>query len=209
MKIRTLSTENGGRGMPNKETLALTEESYSKIISTILNGFDDLYGVHHYPNERIATALSLEANLGMRISDIMQMTMKKIVHDGQRYRLETIEQKTQKKRTFTVPNEIYIYIQNYALRNKIGEDELLFPITDRQVQKHLKLAADTLGYPSVSTHSFRKYFATSIYTESGYNIMLVKQLLQHSSVATTQRYVGIGSSELEGALSKHIKLVNG
>jgi len=39
-----------------------------------------------------------------------------------------------------------------------------------------------------------------------YNIELVRTLLQHSSVNVTQRYIGIGSKEMEDALKKNICL---
>ena len=36
------------------------------------------------PNERVATALVLEANLGLRISDIIHLRLADIVKDGER-----------------------------------------------------------------------------------------------------------------------------
>lgn len=59
------------------------------------------------PNERVATALVLEANLGLRISDIIHLRLADIVKDGERYRLSIVEQKTKKARTFTVPLALY------------------------------------------------------------------------------------------------------
>lgn len=93
----------------NKKTRALTEEQYRKIITTINEGFVTAAGERVKPNSRIATALTLEANLGLRISDILHLTINQIVKDGDRYRLDLVEQKTGKKREFTVPTEIYIY----------------------------------------------------------------------------------------------------
>ena len=104
----------------NKKTVALTEEQYKSIIGTIHSGFVCADGHIVKPNRRIATALSLEANLGLRISDILQLRLSGIIHDGNRYRLNIIEQKTKKKREFTVPIEIYSFIQNYALENNIN-----------------------------------------------------------------------------------------
>lgn len=115
----------------NKQTLALTEEQYHKIISTIRKGFVCADGYVVKPNNRIATALTLEANLGLRISDILQLRLSAIVRDGDRYRLNIVEQKTEKKRTFTVPADIYIYIQNYALENNISPTAKLFDISER------------------------------------------------------------------------------
>ena len=190
----------------NKKTVALTEEQYKSIIKTIHSGFvcDDGHVVK--PNKRIATALSLEANLGLRISDILQLRLSGIIHDGNRYRLNIVEKKTKKKREFTVPIEIYSYIQNYVLESNINPAAKLFDISERTIQNHLQLVCEYLGYDDISTHSFRKYFATSIYVNNNYNIELVRVLLQHSSVATTQRYIGLQSRDIENALQNHIKL---
>lgn len=191
----------------NKETVALTEEQYREIISTMRNGFVCTDGHIVKPNARIATALSLEANLGLRISDILQLRLSAIIRDGDRYRLNIVEQKTKKKREFTVPADIYIYIQNYALENNINPAAKLFDISERAVNKHLKLVCDYLGYVGIGSHSFRKYFATSIYVNNHYDINLVRVLLQHSSAVTTQRYIGLQRQEIENALQNHIKLL--
>lgn len=186
----------------NKKTVALTQEQFKEIINTMKEG-----SAYFRPNERIATALVLEANLGIRISDILQLKLKDIVKDGDRYHLNIKEKKTGKSRTFTVPFPVYQYILLYCLQNEIKEDDLIFPITDRAVQKYLQKVCDYCEYEGISTHSFRKFFATEIYKNNGYDIMLVKHLLQHSSAATTQRYIGISSKQVETALDKHMNLI--
>lgn len=190
----------------NKKTMALTEEQYKEIISIMRSGFICPDGHVVKPNNRIATALSLEANLGLRIGDILQLRLSAIIRDGDRYRLDIVEQKTKKKREFTVPMDIYIYIQNYALENNINPVAKLFDMSERAINKHLKLVCDYLGYSGIGSHSFRKYFATSIYVNNHYDINLVRVLLQHSSTVTTQRYIGLQSKEIENALQNHIKL---
>lgn len=187
--------------MPNKRTKALTEEQYNNIIDTMRSGFSGCR-----PNNRIATALVLEANLGIRISDILNLKLNDIVRDGNRYRLDIVEIKTKKKRIFTVPLDVYSFIQTYCIENDIKPDERIFPITERAVQKQLKIVADWLGYDDISTHSFRKFFATEIYKDNDYNIVLVQKLLQHSTPAVTQNYIGLSSKEIEDALGKHIRL---
>ena len=190
----------------NKRTVALTEQQYIDIITAIKSGF--CYAGREYkPNERIATALTLEANLGTRISDILQLHFSDIVKDGERYRLNISEIKTGKERVFTVPEEIRSYINDYRMRHHMTEQQRLFDLSERQIQKHLKAACEYLGFDGVSTHSFRKYFATQIYINNGYNIELVRQLLQHSSASVTQKYIGIQQKQVENALQNHIKLV--
>lgn len=185
----------------NKKTIALTAEQYGEIIDIMKNGFSGCRA-----NNRVATALVLEANLGLRISDILQLHLKDIIKDGDRFRLDITEQKTGKERTFTVPMEIYSYIKIYCLENGIKPHEVIFPITERAIQKQLKLACDYLGLTGISTHSFRKFFATQIYINNDYNIVLVQQLLQHSTPAVTQKYIGIQPKDIENALQKHICL---
>jgi integrase len=186
----------------NIKTVALTTEQYKEIITTMKEGFCGCR-----PNERIATALVLEGNLGLRISDIIRLRPCDIVNDGGRYRLSIIEQKTGKQRVFTVPLVIYQYIENYCLRYGIGRTDLMFHITARAVQKQLAIVCDYLGFNGISTHSFRKWYATEIYKNNGYDIALVQRLLQHSSAAVTQRYIGIEPQKIEQAIENHAQLL--
>ena len=186
----------------NKKTRTLTTDQYKEIISTMKTGISGTR-----PNERIATILVLEGNLGLRISDILKLRLCDIVRDGERYRLDIVEQKTSKRRTFTVPLVIQQYIENYCLRNGIQRTDTIFPITERAVQKQLHIVCDYLGFVGISTHSFRKWYATEIYKNSGYDIALVQRLLQHSSAATTQRYIGIESQRIEQAIQNHALLI--
>ena len=185
----------------NKKTKALTSEQYKEIIQTMKEGFCGCR-----PNDRIATALVLEGNLGLRISDIVKLKPSSIVKDGDRYRLEITEQKTGKKRVFSVPLVIQQYIENYCLRNGKKRDDQIFPITERAIQKQLAIVCDYLGYEGISTHSFRKWYATEIYKNNSYDIALVQRLLQHSSAATTQRYIGIEPQRIEKAIEGHAPL---
>ncbi len=186
----------------NKRTTTLTTEQYRNIITTMREGSS-----FFRPNERIATALVLEGNLGLRISDIVKLRPCDIVNDGGRFRLAITEQKTGKQRVFTVPLVIEQYIENYCLRNGIKHSDLIFPITTREVQKVLARVCDYLGYEGISTHSFRKWYATEIYRNNGYDIALVQRLLQHSSAAVTQRYIGIEPQRIEKAIEGHAELI--
>ena len=178
---------------------ALTTEQYTTLIDSIRNGIGGLRA-----NPRCAAALMAEANLGMRIGDILRLKLSDIVRDGRRWRLNVVEEKTGKKRTFTVPDQLYQFFCDYASQHNIAPSDRLFPITERAVQKHLKAVCDQLGYDNISTHSFRKWYATDIYESNGHDIVLVQQLLQHSSPMVTQRYIGISSEKMERAIAGHV-----
>lgn len=189
----------------NKTTRAIDKEQYNLIISTIRNGFTH-NGSEFKPNNRLATALVVQANLGIRISDIIKLTLSDIVFENGRYRLDIIEQKTGKYRNFTVPNGLYEYLVEYAKDNGITKYARLFPVCERALQKQLKIVSDYLGLVGISTHSFRKFYATEMYINNDYDIELVRHLLQHSSAAVTQKYIGISSKRVENAINKHLCL---
>ena len=94
-----------------------------------------------------------------------------------------------------------------SLRSGIRRNDLIFPITERAVQKQLAIVCDYLGYTGISTHSFRKWYATEIYKNNGYDIALVQRLLQHSSAAVTHRYIGIEPQRIEAAIEGHAQLL--
>jgi len=182
--------------------LALTSDQYREIISTMQTGTLSLR-----PNPRCAAVLTAEANLGMRVGDILRLRLADIVRDGGRLRLNITEEKTGKRRTFSVPEAVYSYFCKYAEQQGISRTDHLFPITERAVQKHLKAVCDFLGYENISTHSFRKWYATDIYNASGHDIILVQHLLQHSSPATTRRYIGMSDDKIESAIANHVNIV--
>ena len=187
--------------MANKKTAALTVEQYENCIEAMRNG-----SCFFRPNEQIMTALILEANLGLRIEDILDLSLNSFIKDGERYRLDIVEIKTKKKREFTVINDIYYFVKDYCDRHEINGNEKIFRTKTRNIQTYIQKVADYLGYENIGTHSFRKFFATQIYIKSGYNLILVQKLLQHSSPNVTQRYIGINSKQVEEALQSHLYL---
>jgi integrase family protein len=187
----------------NKKCTALTDDEYKQVIDLLRNGF--VYKEHIIrPNERIATIAVLETTLGLRLGDVLKLRLSSFMKDNNNWKIDIVEQKTGKRRTFTVPVEIYSFIQNYAINNSIGVDAKLFDISERQVQRHLRMTFDKAGLDirHKSSHTFRKTFSQRVYIDSNYNIELVRVLLQHSSIATTQKYLGIQPKQVEEALAK-------
>ena len=190
----------------NKTTRAITLEELRTVLTTMNDGFT-YNNVNYRSNDRIASILLLQANIGLRIGDMLNLRRIDIIREQERYRLNIIEQKTGKNRYFTVPIEIYNFIMSYCSRHNISKTARIFQITERAIQKHLKNTCDYLGIGGISTHSFRKFFATSIYINNDHNIILVQRLLQHSNVNTTNKYINYGDKILENAINKHLYLM--
>lgn len=189
----------------NKRCVALSQEEYQRSIELLRNGFM-LSGVLVKPNERIATIEVLQATLGLRLGDILKLKLSSFIRDGDRYRLDIREEKTGKIRNFTVPNEVYSFVQDYCIEGGISKDAKLFDISKRQVERHLNKVFMKMELPlrSYGSHSYRKFFATKVYTDSEFNAELVRVLLQHSSLNTTQRYLSIGTKQIEDALARTV-----
>ena len=187
----------------NKRCVALTDSEYQECIELLRSGFV-LEDVNVRPNSKVATIEVIQATLGLRLGDVLRLRMSSFIRDGSRWRLDFEEQKTGKARTFTVPDKVYSFIQQYAYQNDISPECKLFDISERQVERHLnkvflKMGKDIRKYGS---HSFRKYFSCRVYVDSGYDIALVQTLLQHASANTTKLYLTISEKRIEEALAR-------
>ena len=143
-------------------TRQIDNSQYRDLIETIREGYTDNNGIKHRPNMQLATILILEANLGCRIGDIMNLTTDSIIDDGGIYKLNIIEQKTKKKRCFIVPKPVKVFIDNYILEANLYRGSL-FDIKAPAVWKQLRAVTGYLGLDDVSSHSFRKMAASNLY----------------------------------------------
>ena len=186
--------------MGNYVTRTLTESEYREIVNMVRDGYSD-----HRPNPQVATILTLEANLGCRIGDILNLRTDSIINDGGIWKLNIVEQKTGKKRTFIVPKPIKEYIDKWIAYKGITTGKL-FDISAQAVWKCLRIVTDYIGLENVSTHSFRKLASTRLYEATGHDIMAVCEFLQHSSPAITSAYLKRSSEQLEKAITNCVCL---
>ena len=185
-----------------QETRAVTKEEYLEIIEVMRQGRPGFF----WPNPRAAMALIMEANLGVRISDIVKLRPCDIIRDGDHWRLSIVEQKTGKERYFRVSEQMRAYIVDYCYKNGIKEDEPIVQIKERTVQDALKKVCDYLELDRIGTHSFRKYFAVRVYESNDHDVELVREILQHTKLETTQRYLRTTSARVDSALNGNMVL---
>lgn len=197
----------------------ITEEEFRSIYHTIYNGFSN-----HKPNPQVALILKAEANLGIRISDVLKLRLKDFIkingtkeillEDGRKQEtvvseiyIRILEKKTKKQRNLPINPLFYEDLVGFVTERKPRKGEELIPtkeqfiftVDERWVQYVLRAANNYLGLPEneISTHSFRKLYAMNIYEASGHDIYLVSKLLQHSSVTCTQRYLGLVADDVK------------
>lgn len=176
---------------------AVRENEYQLIVKSIKEGFSceiDGERIVLLPNERVAMALNIEANTGLRVSDIVKLKVKDLSNGI----LVIREKKTNKLQNRKLNPILVEAVRDYAVRNYLREDDLLIGLKERNIQKTLAKACRYLGYEGIGTHSFRKYFSNKIYSQTK-DARLVQALLNHSSLSSTQRYLGVTDDELDQA----------
>lgn len=174
----------------------------SDIIKTLRSGYTH-DGVKHRSNYQVATIMLLQANLGCRIGDIVNLALESIIFDGEAWRLDMEEQKTGKKRRFVVPTPVKAIIDDWC-RMKCIKSGRLFTITEQAVWKQLRSVTAFLEMKNVSAHSFRKAAAMRVYNDSGKDIALTSQYLNHSNTATTLIYLKRSNKQMDELLSQSV-----
>ena len=175
----------------------LEYDEYMTIITLCQKGFTykDEYGVKHIfrPNKQLAMTFMLQANLGLRISDVLKLKPSTFKND----KLEVIEKKTGKLQYRTINRNLKELIYEYALENNIKSNDYLIQVKVRAIQKQLSIIANYLNLTNISSHSFRKLFGVTVYNKTNGNIELLKELFNHSNISTTQRYIKVSQKQID------------
>ena len=115
--------------------------------------------------------------------------------DLENRRLQVIG-KGNKKRTIPLLGSVSRKLERYC-KDK-APYESLFGLKPACISNQIRLLAKKAGV-DLHTHSLRHYFGTRL-VDKGANIRAVQELMGHSSLSTTQVYVGVTSKHLEGAI---------
>ena len=175
----------------------LEYDEYMTIITLCQKGFTykDESGIDHIfrPNKQLAMTFMLQANLGLRISDVLKLKPSTFKND----KLEVIEKKTGKLQYRTINRNLKELIYEYALENNIKSNDYLIQVKVRAIQKQLAIIANYLNLTNISSHSFRKLFGVTVYNKTNGNIELLKELFNHSNISTTQRYIKVSQKQID------------
>lgn len=188
--------------MGRYETRQADNSEVKAVIENILNGYT-YDGVVHKPNPQIATILLLQANMGCRINDIINLRAEDIIWDGDVWKLDIVEQKTGKRRNFVVNEYTMGVIERWKKKNEIVSGRL-FKVSAYATWKQMRAVTAYLGYENFSCHSIRKNAGMRVYIESGKDLALVSQYYQHSSPKITAQYLKRSSKQIDDVLDKTV-----
>lgn len=173
-------------------------------ISRPLSNKEFLKIIEYIKSKDVKLMLIIEATTGLRIQDIAILKWSNL-RNG---KLEISEMKTKKTQNREYPLWLRNMLEDFKEENYKKINDYLFLEDDknlkkqinalvrkcqRQIQTSCKLS--DIESTHISTHSFRKYFATENYKATK-DIVLIQEMLNHSSLATTRKYVRINQEEV-------------
>ena len=163
-------------------------------LEKVMNYFKD----NGYYNHWITGWLMI--SLGRRVGDTISLKWADIFRKDGKYRERLTQLKEEKTGKKLAPRlnalarlKIDEYIEMMEIKPMQHYDETIVDTSSAAFRKMVKKAIDSVGLEySLSTHSFRKYWANTIYRlhpQDADNLMIVQTMLGHSDVMTTKIYI--------------------
>lgn len=177
----------------NESTRVEPFRSYGDL-EKVLNYFKDNGYITHW-----ITACMM-VSLGRRVGDTVALKWSDVFKKNGKYRVRLTQLKEEKTGKKLAPRlnalaRLYIdeYIELTGIKPMQHYDERIVNTKPAAFRKILKKAIETseLDYP-LSTHSFRKWWANTIYLlhpQDADNLMIIQTMLGHSDINTTKLYI--------------------
>jgi integrase len=162
---------------------------------------------------------------GMNTADILNIKNKNIKSNNE---LEYIREKTKDRTTkrivinMKIPPEVITLINKYAALNPEEPEEYILPFynntmtekqrlrkrkdINRKIDRSLKDICYNLGIPPVTTYWARHTFATKLYN-AGDSPAVISKLLGHSSIKTTDIYLGRLGLDKKEEVATHVSSI--
>lgn len=142
----------------------------------------------------------LGINTGLRVNDIVGLTIGDVI--GQKV-FYIREGKTNKRREINlgmIQNELTPFIEDrqpdeYLFKSQKGSKAL----STTQVYRILTDAADILGRNDIGTHTMRKTFGYHHYKQFK-DVAILQAIFNHAAPSITMRYIGIRQDEINESL---------
>jgi site-specific recombinase XerD len=158
----------------------------------------------------------LGINIGARISELTALQVGDVWHHGKPVAVLTFRKGTVKgkKESYSIPlNATAKAVIAEMIHWKKARGEEIFPaaflfasrkgkgrLSRVQVHRLLKAAFERAFLTgNVTTHSMRKTVANAVYSATN-DLFVVKEILGHQNVSTTQQYLGVGIDKLQEAM---------
>lgn len=174
---------------------------------------DDLlstFNTRYWTPCRDRTAILLMLDTGLRVGELVALKHEHV--DLRARRIKVRDGKGAKDRRIPIVERLARALEEWYERRAKGLEaacKWVFPtrpgnaLHTNQVRRFVKRAAVRAELPEagrISPHSLRHTFATDVLNETG-NLELVRRLLGHTDISTTQRYLHLADAHVAKALS--------
>jgi integrase/recombinase XerD len=158
-------------------------------------------------NIKHRTIIMLLYSSGLRVSEISHLKITDI--DSKSMRIKVVQGKGSKDRYTLLSQQVLVELRAYYIIYK--PKEYLFngsgpcrPLSVRSIQHLVQKALIQLGLESknYTVHTIRHSFATHL-VDNGTDLHTVKELLGHSSLQTTMRYMHLTTKRIEGIVNPY------
>ena len=160
--------------------------------------------------ERDYAIITLFLNCGLRLSELCSLNYTDIKSDG----TLTVTGKGNKERTIYLNEMCIDAVKDYMKVRPVdgvkdknalflsGRKNRISPKTVQHlVEKYIEKSG--LGDRGFSTHKLRHTAATLMYQKGGVDVLLIKDILGHENLATTEIYTHIVDSQLKNAVESN------
>lgn len=145
-------------------------------------------------SHRLAALFALQGMLGLRVGEALSVTRASL-DTGQM--MLTVRGKGDKERTLPVSQRAWRWLERAY--NEAGTGTLV-SMPDRTARDAITKAGAQLGFARhISSHDLRATAGTALYRKTQ-DIRMVQEFLGHSSITTTQVYIGISTDAMREGL---------
>ncbi len=164
-------------------------------------------------NVKHRTIIMLLYSTGMRVSEISNLKIADI--DSKAMRIKVVQGKGAKDRFTLLSQQVLLELRAYYLIYK--PQEYLFNgcqpgkrMSIRNIQHLLQNTLIQLGLDSknYTPHTIRHSFATHL-IDNGTDLYTIKELLGHTSLQTTMRYLHLSTTRMAGVVNPYDIVMNG
>lgn len=163
-------------------------------------------------NERDYILFVLGIGTGYRAGDLVKLKIRDVkqaledgyfeIYEEKKINNKRVRKENLKPRIAYIPVNLERILRKYIKGKK--DWEYMFKsrkgkghITVSHVGRILREVGKEFGLKNISSHSMRKTYAYTIYLKNDYNIYAVKEMLNHSDVNITKRYIGLDMDTYE------------
>ena len=153
------------------------------------------------------TIIMMLYSTGMRLAEVCALKITDI--DSKNMLIKVVQGKGAKDRFTLLSEQVLLELRCYYLAYK--PNEYLFngckkgqPISPRVIQHIVQNGLGKMGLSSknYSVHTLRHSFATHL-VDNGTNLHTVKELLGHSNLQTTARYLHLSTNRIKGVINPY------